>query len=81
MHVQLTLSLPWHGIATWVQVTLLIQPWIVHQVPISAGCPEAVWIQSLPKALHTTGAAGIEPQTFGSLLQCPNRSATHSTIY
>ena len=60
MHVQTTLSLPWHGAAREVQPALLMQPWIGHQVPIAAGFTGAVWIQSFA---HMTGAAGIEPHT------------------
>ena len=51
----------------------------VHQVPITAGWPEAMWIQSCPRLLHQTGASGIEPRTPISRVPCLNCSATCST--
>ena len=45
----------------------------VHQVPITAGCPEGMWF------LRITGGAGIEPYTPRSWVQHLNRSATRST--
>ena len=34
---------------------MLIQPWIVHQVPITARWPEAMWIKSLPNPTRRCG--------------------------
>ena len=75
MHVQPTLSLPRHGTTTRAQPALLIQPWIVHQVPIIAGWKETMSNQSLPKVCTH---AGIEPQIPGSRFQGLNYSATLS---
>ena len=47
----------------------------VHQVPITAGRPEAVWIQAYPRLLRLTDASGIEPHTARSRVPRLNRSA------
>ena len=54
----------------------------VQQVPITTGWPEAMWIQSLPKAfIYMTGASGIEPQFPKSWVPRLNRSATCSKLH
>ena len=80
MHVQPTLSLPQHGTATRAKPALLIKPWIVHQVPITAGWTEAVDSELAQGFAHMTGAATIGPQDLRSLVQRLNRSVTRSTL-
>ena len=46
---------------------MLTQPWFIHQVPVTAGWPEVMWILSLP--VHMAGAAGIKSKPLQQLLE------------